>query len=484
MQFPPYPLKPTINIYTDSIITQGTNQFIYLRKDHEASPIANTFYWGGQVTIAHHEPGRFGPYVIKSASGDYHFFNLNGDTILVKSKAALNNSWTLAPLRNGRSLEAIVANIQLELVLGVIDSVKTIEVRAKNSLGQILPFDLYTGLNFKLSKQHGLISTPAFRLMNSNTPLGVQPNGSALYELKSRKSNNQWLGAQDIKLNDLFNVHIGDEYHFKKQSGYSLNIAHAQMVFSYSVEKLISKLYYSSGDSLQLIFDRKSVDSTIVNSLGVSNLISVIHIHDTISRTIPLSKFRYLDHLDTSQLDTMGIYFLSFDTLYNNRLQVSVPMEPRSPLPFALFCQPSIYTNSGTRLYVMAKDLGIVQEFINEPLSNITCSHSLKELKYFSRSGESWGTPFDTLAILGIEGSEFSTEKIEVFPNPVNAGEWISLTSTHSGTIRFYNSIGTFMGSYDHNKFILAPETYLKGIYFWQFEGKNGQIKRGKLLVE
>jgi hypothetical protein len=484
-------VKSTINIFTDSIVTSGSEQYLYLRRDQEIASLSNVFYWGPAFYyVALNEPGRFGDIVIKSASGDYKFISHCGDTIVLKSKASVNQSWLFAPLNNGRYLEAKVLSIQVGSVLGALDSVKTIEIIAKDSLGQIMTSDQWNGKTFQLSKQHGLLSAPAFRIVNCTGNAYMYISDIIIYHLVSYKKNNQWLGKPDVKLDEIFNLQIGDVFHFN-QSGYSTG---GSGVYSYntngqSIEKLISKTYYPLGDSLHLIFDRFSVDSSQSIQQFIP-YISVIRKHDTLIQTIQLNRFRHVvDALDSSSTDSSSVYFVSYDTSLNGRIKLALPKFGFSfwgNSIFRLSCSPNSSQGAGFGYIVVSKDLGVIQIREEHPSIVVmtSCNIASRSLAYFRRSGETWGTPFDTLAVLGIEGSEFSTEKIEVFPNPVKAGEWISLSSTHSGTIRFYNSIGTFMGSYDQNKFILAPETYGKGIYFWQFEGKNGQIKRGKLLVE
>jgi hypothetical protein len=482
--------KSTINIFTDSIATVGTEQCLYLRRDQEIASLSNVFYFGPAFHyVALNEPGRFGEKVIKSASGDYKFISHCGDTIVLKSKASVNQSWLFAPLNNGRYLEAKVLSIQAGSVFGAIDSVKTIEIIAKDSLGQIMTSDQWNGKTFQLSKQHGLLSAPAFRIVNCSGNAYMYISDNLIYHLVSYKKNNQWLGKPDVKLDEIFNLQIGDVFHFG-QSGYSSGYSG---VYSYntrgqSIEKLIAKTYFPSGDSLQLIFDRVSVDS----SQSVQQFIpyvSVIRKHDTLIQTIQLNRFRQVvDGLDSSSTDSSSVYFISYDTSLNARIKLALPKFGFyfGGDIFRLSCSPNSSQGSGFGYIVVSKDLGIIQIREEHPsvIVMTSCYSAFRSLAYFRRSGETWGTPFDTLAILGIHQNKLEIEKVELFPNPVKAGEWINISSTQSGIISFHNSIGTFMGSYEDNNFMLGPDTYPKGIYFWQFEGKNGQIKRGKLLVE
>lgn len=125
----------TINIYPDSIITVGSDQFIYLRNGPEYGSLGNDLSYGYNFIVVANQPSRFGEMVIKSSSGDYRFISYCGDTILLKSQTQMNQPWIFAPLKSGRYLEAAVIQMEVGTVLGVSDSIKTIRITSKDSLG-------------------------------------------------------------------------------------------------------------------------------------------------------------------------------------------------------------------------------------------------------------------------------------------------------------------------------------------------------------
>jgi hypothetical protein len=486
------PLKATINIYPDSIITQGNLDFIYLRRDQEIAPIANIFYWGPPFYyIGINQPGRFGSMVMKSTSGDYRFLSHCGDTLLLKSRATLNQTWIFAPLNTGRILEASVINVQVGSVLGVVDSIKTIEIIAKDGQGQILISDKWNGKTFLLSKQHGLVSAPAFHFVNCTGNSYQFISDTIIYRLMSYKHNNQWLGKRDITIDEVFNLNIGDVFHFSS-SGYSSGSG-SNYFFnsrSYSIEKLISKNYFPAGDSLRLSYDRISVDSgqSVQQGIVYNN---VVRKHDTLDKVIYLNKLRYLDDLDSSNTNLSPVYFISYDTSLNDRIKVAVePVHPSASIhpqyTFRLSCSPYSSQGQGYNYIVVAKDLGIIQESSSFPSIIVysNCHNFSRSLQYFSRTGETWGTPFDTLSILGFEEQTVKKQAVEVFPNPVKVGDVLRFTQTENSEIRIFNLLGHQVGFYQGNEVPIAPAMFQSGIYFWQLTANDKSSARGKFLVE
>ncbi len=485
------PVK-TINIYPDSIVTVGSDQFIYLRKGPEHGPLSNDLSYGypGEYVVAN-QVSRFGKLVIKSSSGDYRFISYCGDTILLKSQAQINQPWIFAPFRSGRYLEAAVIQMEIGTVLGVSDSIKTIRITSKDSLGQILTFDGWNQITFKISKNHGLLSTPAMRLASlCNDSTGMPVSDPTIYNLVSQKANQQWLGTPDTKLDEIFNLSIGDIFHFNEIETNS-NSFHSYLSKKQVIEQVIYKNNYPNGDSIELGLKRMFVDSTTNNS-PVSSNTNVNYRHDTITKIIYLEPYRYIDALDTSSSYTSEIYFLSYDTTYNGRNKISVPLPVvgligyTSNNVFFLNCSPVGSAGYTSALQVFSKDLGVVQEIIKSPsiMGPYGCRQYSRVLTYFSKNGETWGTPFDTLAVLGFDDQLVERKAIEVFPNPVKIGNTLHFTQLENSKIQIYNLLGNLVGTYQGNEVVVDPAVFQSGIYFWQVEAKDRGSFRGKFLVE
>lgn len=309
---------------------------------------------------------------------------------------------------------------------------------------------------------------------------GLPVSDPTIYNLVSQKANQQWLGIPDIKLDEIFNLSIGDIFHFNETltdaNSFSYFISNSQVI-----EQIIYKNIYPNGDSIELGLKRMSVDSTKNFTQG-SLYTSVNYRHDTITKIIYLEPISFIDNLDTTSSNTSELYFLSYDNAYNGRIQITVP-KPELGLQgntITLNCY------STTTLQVCSKDLGVVQEIMRMPsiMGFNNCRTFSRLLTYFSKSGEAWGTPFDTLAVLGFDDQLVERQAIEVFPNPVKVGNTLNFTQLESSKIQIYTLLGNLVGTYLGNEVVVDPAVFQSGIYFWQVEAKDRGSFRGKFLVE
>ncbi len=67
-----------------------------------------------------------GDKILVKNNGDNFFFNMNNDTILIKTLALLNDTWTCYEVPGAFYIQASVIAATIENVVGISDSVKTI----------------------------------------------------------------------------------------------------------------------------------------------------------------------------------------------------------------------------------------------------------------------------------------------------------------------------------------------------------------------
>ena len=92
-------------------------------------------------------------------NGDWQFPNRTGDTVIIKTGAALNESWSFYSDTTSRWFEAKVIAVDTQTVFGILDSVKIIQLTAKMGTTP-LPADSITGFKILLSKAHGFAQVP------------------------------------------------------------------------------------------------------------------------------------------------------------------------------------------------------------------------------------------------------------------------------------------------------------------------------------
>jgi len=98
-----------------------------------------------------------GPRFIRKSNGLEYYFNSNGDTITIKTKALLGDSWTLVTGTNGIAYKGTVSEVGITNVDNSADSFKVITLQADSN--NLPVASLYNNLVLKISKGHGWLKT-------------------------------------------------------------------------------------------------------------------------------------------------------------------------------------------------------------------------------------------------------------------------------------------------------------------------------------
>jgi hypothetical protein len=89
-------------IKTDSFAVSGCDTVFYNYKLFDFENL-----WSSCIDI--NKPNFFIDRMLVSSNGDYRIFNINNDTILIKSRSALSDQWILYRFPNGNYIEATVS---------------------------------------------------------------------------------------------------------------------------------------------------------------------------------------------------------------------------------------------------------------------------------------------------------------------------------------------------------------------------------------
>ena len=136
------------NIYiTDSVIYPNGVQYNFYRSSrldkNEMIDTATGPTWLGRL-------------VYRKTNGDEIYLNKYLDTVLIKTKAGLNNTWLLGnDTSNTKSFMATVVSVDTLIIDGTLDSIKTISIQAY--VGGIPDSSIYNYHSIVLSKNHGFI---------------------------------------------------------------------------------------------------------------------------------------------------------------------------------------------------------------------------------------------------------------------------------------------------------------------------------------
>ncbi|MBA2406625.1 MAG: hypothetical protein H0V65_01335, partial [Chitinophagales bacterium] len=196
----------------------------------------------GVCYLKAHDTSFVGLQSIRTANSYDHFFNRNGDTILLKNNAVLNESWELFHF-NGNKIIATVESMALEAILGTDDSVKVISLQAEDNAGNNIPH-IFNNKIFKIGKSSGLVS--GYSLFHF-------PIDTIAFSLVGLENPSQGLNAADLTAEKIFDFNIGDRFDFIGGA----NTEPSYHALSHETFKVLGKEVLGNGDSLVYTFDYK-----------------------------------------------------------------------------------------------------------------------------------------------------------------------------------------------------------------------------------
>ena len=152
-----------------ALFENSEKQIKALRIDSVKTDTDSVFY--PFATIQEISENCFSPYkaswlgekVVVKPDGTNLFFNRDGDTITLKTRARLNESWIAFQRGDDFRVKAKVQSVGLEAFLGLTDSVKTITLTVIDKNENTLENPL-NNLQLKISKTFGFIKTLNFYL--------------------------------------------------------------------------------------------------------------------------------------------------------------------------------------------------------------------------------------------------------------------------------------------------------------------------------
>ena len=338
-----------------------------------------------------------GKRVVVRNNGDYLFINASDDSMLVRSLAVLNDSWILADSA-GCSLEARIVSIQQTSVLGNVDSVKTAILQMRDSTGATMNSS-YNGLTLSWSKQHGMVTSLDFL----HFPLYP-------YTYSLAGFNNPQTGKRDIDAREIFDFAVGDTFQYR--------------------------IYTPSGPGWDFEWQELSILSKSIYADSVLYTASQLWHREAVwggsfttwDTVVMLFKWQELEGFgkltyefssnDSAMLELHGLhvfpyhgYFERLDsTLFNGHSGKSL----RSYFWYDAtnHCLTTMFRPASWCIYQdynYAEGLGLVEIY-----ESMSCYS--KEMVYYSKGNETWGTPLNWGVILGTQ--QPVQKKLSVFPNP------------------------------------------------------------------
>ncbi len=401
-----------------------------------------------------------------SASFMFNFFNKYNDTVYVYAKGQVNDTWRFTKLTMGTYLEAKVASIAQDSVMGVLDDVMTITLQAKRNDGTLIS-NPWNGKFFKLSKHYGLSRT--FDM--TNVPYDTT-NYTIVGKLKPV------IGIQDFGWKEVYSFNIGDVLHY---SGYTNSYVGGPSTTWKEIQNVYSKTTYgANNDSVVYKFDR--CRSTITNP-GNNH----VYIHDTI-----VTKYKFnVMALDSTimrlpdQFARQNVYASQFDRYmkaFNSR-QTKKVTEDKYRFMNSCWVVPV----GGVTLYRnYSEGLGVSEYYRDDQTTQ-----EFYRLVYFKKGTETYGNPVGTQCSPMLDVNEqpiASALQVRIVPNPLqNQAQVIIDGLKISEDLQFvlYNLVGreVYRMKVTGNISVLERNNLPAGLYLYMLTGKEIMTK-GKLVIE
>ncbi len=449
-------------IRIDSIKTHGDSidyySFCMIR------PIPNSIYYTEKG------PSWIGKKMVDCGNGINLFFNYENDTIFIKTNALLNESWRMYTYSNGDYLTATVSDIIPENFIGITDSVKTITLLLRNSLGVSLPGIINT-YQYKLSKHYGFFIIPDFYNFPYHTGT-VDDLYISTPEMEIIGISNPQYGWQNLTIADVFGMQTGDEIHY--------DYIHVNGPYpgAYSENRSIIKKYLNRHESSN--HDTINFEIEVCQRSVISNMSETTtnYYHDTVSSTIiiPGNSFNYLP---------LEPFFDGFQWGYFNKID-TIGHRPNHVFIYD-------YNDSLVNNYLIDSwtDVYYYQNIGNETFhfnNYYNSDEDIQTYHYYNVNSVAWGTPYICDSLLASVNTIHSdNSSISIFPNPANNYIEIQLQDNLPGNVKIeiINSYGSTVYrellSEKHKR--LNTRNYPSGIYFIKVSGNNNKVINKKLII-
>ena len=140
-------------VKTDSIAVEGSDTLFFSQK---AFQIWDEYCFDADVRW---HPG----FVRETSNGDTWLYNLNHDSMLIKTRIPLNGEWTFFHLEENEIVKATCSYVFTRDVLGSTDSIKQIVLQVTDTLGNPVTGHYLNDRIMELSKNHGMTLKFLFR---------------------------------------------------------------------------------------------------------------------------------------------------------------------------------------------------------------------------------------------------------------------------------------------------------------------------------
>lgn len=416
-----------------------------------------------------------GREVYKKSDGTFYFFNRNHDSIAIKTQAELNQTWKFCDLPDSSMLEARIANIYQDTVLGSLDLIKAIVLMAKDKHGDTISHFLNLKTIF-LSRNHGISKAYDFYFIPDLVYIDTSSYG--LYGTTEPP-----IGSQNLSWKNIYDFEVDDEFHW---SGWWNNGSSWQII-----KRVLGKTVYGDLDSVRYTMEYCKI---MWLSQPPPNVVTY---YDTITEFYNFIQLNNNDIIQKLPEEFCGINYGNYgfapsfarSVKFNGR-QVQNYCDwcysfNNDPFP----CWQDPFIGEATAVNY-SEGLGKTYTFYMK--TNIEIIMWSESLVYFKKGSEVWGTPVASdCSTLGIEPiHEPNAIDLKIIPNPIKNQATINIEGVQQCSnlrLLIYNSLGAKVLDIKipSNSFVFNRNFLPSGIYVATVidETKSVYISK-KLLLE
>jgi len=417
-------------------------------------------------------PSWIGYRVDEYENGDHYFFNVAGDSILIKSSSEVDDEWVSYTFGNGDYVRGKVVTKEEIDFLGQTDSVKTIQFNALNSYGNPVASSI-NNKKIMISKSWGMIQALNFKLFPD---LYDYPYYEYINEYELCGMSQPQSGIQNLTIENIFDFEVDDELHIHQFASSWLQ----NHYFYYEIHRVLDKEWISDSVinySFEHCIRRLYIDSD-----------TLILSHDTSSVSVNIKV-----HEDPG-LNEVPDKTLSSDIIWEMAYYWYLQFMYDEPVKMCKFQQAGYYYDEQMDCIVPLIDYennAYFLEGLGGPYWNYGSfgSENYRGLVYYKKGDDEWGDPYSCDSLLvEISTNKPGSEKVIIAPNPMTEVTNFSFVNKTGETCRLmlYDSFGYEVRrmSTQGDNFIIRKAQLPAGIYFYSLFSEDQIISSGKLIIQ
>jgi len=479
---------------TKQYFTNANNYLRGMRIDSVRTNGTDTIYYpfhtprGINQVLDSNAGSWLGGKVIAQTDGTFLFDNIGSDTVIIKTKAGVGDSWIFYNDTSSVYYIANVASVDTATILGVLDSIKTITI-ATDSAGYLVSTNPISNLNIVLSKHHGFLKTFDLYLFPYNMGAlndyffdmaqGVHgmPPYMTLYVVDSMQEFTQ-LSFHYPSQNEIYNYNVGDII-----TSFTDNVYPSYEVQSNGIDTIASKTLTSNGTSY--------TGHEATQSLTIPNQAASFYSYVSYGN----GSFHFSDSsllFDTTKMpeewNAEYVYYFTSNDSSNCFVSNLYEFDPNSLTPQAY--TPNLFEGCGVDINIYKVGIGAIESIANHGVSlivdpnGIGCTSEAVSERACRKNGIACGVcPTLGLSVAGVSNSKAS---FEVYPNPANDELTVKMPDNTTHTISLLNMLGQTVYSLQtqQQETSISLSRLPEGVYIIKVANENGVEMSKKVIIQ